>query len=77
MKGRRYDVKVRAGDGVQHSKTFATKKAAQEYEARRDRGPCGRSSGLPPSGSTTCVTPQLQGICFKRLASAVAVSGLS
>ncbi len=34
-KGRRYDVKVRSADGVQHSKTFATKRAAVDYEARQ------------------------------------------
>ncbi|HET9691730.1 MAG TPA: site-specific integrase [Acidimicrobiales bacterium] len=34
-KGRRYDVKVRGADGRQHSKTFATKRAAVDYESRQ------------------------------------------
>jgi hypothetical protein len=34
-KGRRYDVKLRSAGGAQHSKTFATKRAAVEYEARQ------------------------------------------
>ena len=34
-KGRRYDVKLRSADGGQHSKTFATKKEATEYEGRQ------------------------------------------
>jgi integrase len=34
-KGRRYDVKLRGQDGRQHSKTFATKRAATDWQARQ------------------------------------------
>lgn len=34
-KGRRYDVKFRSADGRQHAKTFATKRAAVDYQARQ------------------------------------------
>jgi hypothetical protein len=35
VKGRRYDVRLRSGDGIQHSKTFATKREATESESRQ------------------------------------------
>ncbi len=52
-KGRRYDVKVRSADGVQHSKTFATKRAAVDYEARQTAVLADGVFIAPRAGATT------------------------
>jgi len=52
-KGRRYDVKVRSADGLQHSKTFTTKRAATEYESRQTAALADGIFIPPRAGATT------------------------
>jgi integrase len=52
-KGPRYDVKVRSADGLQHSKTFATKRAAVAYEARQRAALADGNFIAPRAGATT------------------------
>lgn len=52
-KGPRYDVKVRSVDGVQHSKTFATKRAATAWESRQLTAVADGTFISPRAGATT------------------------
>jgi hypothetical protein len=52
-KGRRYDVKVRSADGTQHSKTFATRREATEYQSRQVAALADGIFIAPRAGATT------------------------
>ncbi len=52
--GRRYDVMVRDRDGVQHSKTFRTKREATDYQARAV-AQLGDGVYIPPRASATTI----------------------
>ncbi len=58
--GRRYDVKLRGPDGQQYSKTFATKRAAADYEAHQWAAAADGLYMKPKGGSTTLATLGVQ-----------------